>query len=349
MGSNAIATQASTLSVVNDDPIMRDTQLWRVVSSGDLAGLSDEQKAAYYLFRCRQEGLNPASQPFVYMKQQGKEILYGGKTAADQLRKLHGITLRIVSKERIDDVYVVTVEATAPDGRTDSDIGAVTLGNLKGDALANALMKAITKAKRRATYSICGTGVLDETELDTIPGVQRLDADPAASAAPVREAARSEPLPMAGEVVDQQTGEILTPRTPQIDPKQRALELAELLREKREGLGWSVAALQAVAANEGHNLRTNEGLEAMWRYLSDLSAVMDRIKDTGDQLGWMAMQVAEQAELGGYNLHSLEQAKIFLEEMQALKRSALDGPDDEDYEQGDLIDAETAPIDWSER
>ena len=39
---------------------------------------------------------------------------------------------------------------------------------LKGDALANALMKAETKAKRRVTLSIAGLGWLDETELDTI-------------------------------------------------------------------------------------------------------------------------------------------------------------------------------------
>lgn len=346
MSSSAVAvTHNSNLSVVNEDPIMRDTQLWRVVSSGDLSTLTDKQKAEYYLYRCRQEGLNPASQPFVYMKQQGKEILYGGKTAADQLRKIHGITLRIVSKERIDDVYVVTVEATAPDGRTDSDIGAVTLGNLKGDALANALMKAITKAKRRATYSICGTGVLDETELDAIPGVQRLDAPESAVDAPARRASRHDAVP--AEVVDRETGEILTPAPNQIDPRQRALDLAELLRGKREDLGWSVAALQAVAANEGHNLRTIEGLEAMWRYLIDLSAVMDSIKDTGNQLGWHAFQIAEQAELGGYDLKSLEQARIFLDEMQELKRATLDGPD-EDPAQGVLLDADVVRVDpWA--
>jgi hypothetical protein len=41
-----------------------------------------------------------------------------------------------------------------------------------GDVLANALMKAETKAKRRVTLSLAGLGWLDETELDTIPGVR---------------------------------------------------------------------------------------------------------------------------------------------------------------------------------
>ena len=46
--------------------------------------------------------------------------------------------------------------------------GAVPIAGLKGEEFANALMKAETKAKRRATLSICGLGVLDETEVETI-------------------------------------------------------------------------------------------------------------------------------------------------------------------------------------
>jgi hypothetical protein len=66
-------------------------------------------------------------------------------------------------------VYVVTASGQDRTGRTDTSTGAVTIGTLKGDALANALMKAETKAKRRLTLSICGLGILDETEIETIP------------------------------------------------------------------------------------------------------------------------------------------------------------------------------------
>jgi hypothetical protein len=51
----------------------------------------------------------------------------------------------------------------------DAAKGAVSVQGLKGEALANALMKAETKAKRRATLSICGLGFLDETEIEDIP------------------------------------------------------------------------------------------------------------------------------------------------------------------------------------
>jgi hypothetical protein len=50
----------------------------------------------------------------------------------------------------------------------DSSIGAVSVDGLKGDDLANAMMKAETKSKRRVTLSICGLGMLDETEIETI-------------------------------------------------------------------------------------------------------------------------------------------------------------------------------------
>ena len=48
-------------------------------------------------------------------------------------------------------------------------MGAVSTAGLKGEALANSMMKATTKSKRRVTLSICGLGMLDETEIDSIP------------------------------------------------------------------------------------------------------------------------------------------------------------------------------------
>jgi len=59
-----------------------------------------------------------------------------------------------------------------PDGRTDTDDGAVAVAGLQGEAHANALMKTVTKAKRRVTLSILGLGMLDESEAETIPGAR---------------------------------------------------------------------------------------------------------------------------------------------------------------------------------
>ena len=172
--TNAIATQPDQAEVIE-----------QVVIAGDLARLNPAQRVTYYRQVCDSLGLNPFTRPFDYITLNGKLTLYAKRDAADQLRKLHGVSVQIVSRERVDDVYVVTAHAAMPDGRSDESIGAVTIINLKGDALANALMKAETKAKRRVTLSIVGLGWLDETEIETIR-----DARPV--------------------MVDTETGEILT-------------------------------------------------------------------------------------------------------------------------------------------
>ncbi len=140
----------------------------QVAIVGDLSKLSPDQRMAYYGEVCRSVGLNPLTRPFQYIQLNGKLTLYTTRDGTDQLRRLRGVSIAIVGRERIEDVYVVTARATTPDGRSDESTGAVALGNLKGENLANALMKAETKAKRRVTLSICGLGWLDESELDTV-------------------------------------------------------------------------------------------------------------------------------------------------------------------------------------
>src|SRR5215510_4467331 len=146
--------------------------LEQVLIGGDLSGLTPQQRADYYGAVCRALGLNPLTKPFEYLTLNGKLRLYALRDCADQLRRLHGISIHIVTRERLGDIYIVTARAKDRTGREDESTGAVALGSLKGDALANALMKAETKAKRRVTLSLAGLGWLDETELATIPGVQ---------------------------------------------------------------------------------------------------------------------------------------------------------------------------------
>lgn len=137
-----------------------------VLVRGDLSALTEEQRLSYYNNVCHSLGLNPLTKPFEYIKLNNKLVLYAKRDATDQLRKLYKVSVAITSRERLEDCYVVTAQASTPDGRTDESIGAVLVGNLKGEALANVLMKAETKAKRRVTLSICGMGILDETEIE---------------------------------------------------------------------------------------------------------------------------------------------------------------------------------------
>lgn len=136
--------------------------------TGDLSKLNETQRLSLYKSICESLGLNPLTKPFEYMMLGGKLVLYAKRDCGDQLRKLHRISVVIVTREKIDDIFTVCARATTPDGRTDESIGAVNVAGLRGDNLANALMKAETKAKRRVTLSICGLGFLDESELETI-------------------------------------------------------------------------------------------------------------------------------------------------------------------------------------
>lgn len=136
---------------------------------GDLSKLSSEERVSYYNAVCSSVGLNMLTKPFEYINLNGALKLYARKDATDQLRQIHGVSVRILDKQQVGDLYIVTVEATDNKGRVDTSMGAVSLKGLGGEILANTLMKAETKAKRRVTLSLCGLGMLDETEVEDIP------------------------------------------------------------------------------------------------------------------------------------------------------------------------------------
>ena len=149
-----------------------DNALLKLVSDGDCSRLTDEQKLQYYNARCEAAGLDPRTQPFQFIKMDGKLVLYAVKECSAQLSRIHGIRCTIVDKGDILGVYQVTVKAVCADGRETEDIGAVSIDGIKNKVLANALMKCVTKAKRRAILSVCGLGMLDESELETIPNAE---------------------------------------------------------------------------------------------------------------------------------------------------------------------------------
>jgi len=158
-------------------PVMEAQTLEDVLASGDLSKLTPEQRVAYYFRVCETLRLNPYTRPFDYITLNGKRVLYAKRDATDQLRQIRNITLTVTDKRIEDDLYIVTVRATDGRSRSDEDFGAVSIAGLKGEARANAILKAITKAKRRVTLSICGMGMSDESEVVTIPGAVTEDLE----------------------------------------------------------------------------------------------------------------------------------------------------------------------------
>jgi len=140
---------------------------------GDLSKLSPEERLRYYQEVCHSLGLNQLTKPFDYILLNGKLTLYAKRDATDQLRKVHGVSIVITSREVIDGVYIVTAKGTDLSGRVDESTGVVSVEGLKGEAKANAFMKCETKAKRRVTLSLCGLGLLDETEIESIQTVEK--------------------------------------------------------------------------------------------------------------------------------------------------------------------------------
>lgn len=173
-----------------DEPVS-PAVLEQVLAGGDISKLSAKQRLEYLQAVCRSVGLNPLTRPIEFINLSGRVVPYAKKECTDQLRQLRRISITIVSRVCEDGIYTVTARATTPDGRTDEDVGSVVVANLKGDHLANATMKAHTKAKRRVTLSICGLSILDESELDTVT--------------------QARPLPMADDFDVTDDGEVLDP------------------------------------------------------------------------------------------------------------------------------------------
>ena len=155
------------------------TVLSKIMLDNDLSSLTPGERLTYVQQLSQHMGLNPFTQPLQFIQfQTGMLSLYATKNCADQLRDIRKVSIDKVEAEEINGYCKVTVygsirDPNHPDGlRKDSDFGVVPLTRngkpLEGEAYANALMKAVTKAKRRFTLSICQLGFMDETEMVTV-------------------------------------------------------------------------------------------------------------------------------------------------------------------------------------
>lgn len=155
---NALTTQNGTA------PEVSLSNIQSVILNSDLSKITEVERLNYYASVCESLGLNPLTKPFEFITLNSKLVMYASRNCTEQLRNTRRVALKIVSRETIGTVYVVTAQAMLLDGRTDESTGAVNTENLKGEALANAMMKAETKAKRRVTLSICGLSMMDASE-----------------------------------------------------------------------------------------------------------------------------------------------------------------------------------------
>ena len=142
----------------------------KVFLSGDLSVLNSTEIASYYNDFCKHLGLNPMTQPFSIISKGNVKKLYANKSASEQLRKINSISI-IETDRKVENGFIFyEVKGRDGDGRIDTGLAVVPLPTSGNDNIANAFMKAETKAKRRLTLSLSGLGMIDETEASTIKG-----------------------------------------------------------------------------------------------------------------------------------------------------------------------------------
>lgn len=164
----AIAVREET-AITRANPEEVAGALQRILATGDLSKLTNEQRVATYLQQCSTLGLNPISRPFDWLILDNKLVLYPNKSCAEQLRRIHQISVKVTRFEVVgsdgnDPMVVCTVEGRRPNGQTDEATKYVSLMGsrqgqtyrLKGKDLANAYAKVETAAKRRLALSMIG-------------------------------------------------------------------------------------------------------------------------------------------------------------------------------------------------
>lgn len=142
------------------------------VVNGDLGSLNPEQRVEYYKQVCDSLQLNYLTHPLdFYTGENNRVYLEINKEGAAQLRKIHSISIIGLTRDIVEGICVFTATGSiGNNGRVDSATGAVALQSLPADQKANAIMAAETKAKRRLTVSLAGSGLLGSDERETIPG-----------------------------------------------------------------------------------------------------------------------------------------------------------------------------------
>lgn len=161
------STALENVNVSTSLATIRD-EVAKVIIKGDLGSLTENELLQYYTQLCGLYNLDPNARPFEILTLKGKKVLYVTRNGTEQLRKNNGISCVPVASKVVDGIYVVETRVYDKAGREDYGTGAVPIRGLTPDDFANAIMKAETKSKRRATLSISGLGMLDESELDTL-------------------------------------------------------------------------------------------------------------------------------------------------------------------------------------
>jgi hypothetical protein len=251
----------------------QEAAIRRLIIHGDLSKLTTEQQENYYEMLCDACGLDWRFRPFDYLKLNGKLVLYANKNCGEQLRQNKKISISLPEKKIEEGVYIVTARAESG-GRHDEATGAVSIEHLKGEQRANAIMKAETKAKRRVTLSFAGLGMLDETEVESIQGAEKIIG--ASSTEPTHaDTLTGKPENKAAQA-EFERKKIADIEKEKIAKNKKRWD--SLPKEIRDGFGWTKDSVDKIISVLDENHDDPELIKAYltskgWRGTADLSEV----------------------------------------------------------------------------
>ena len=225
-----------TSEITKRDEASLSGAIMQEVMGGNLERLTPAQRVELHNAVCHSVGLNPLTHPFDFISfpargnEPAKTILYPNATAFSQLTSMHKLSIDYSDIHEDQERGLIIQWCTVTDGqRTGKDMGVLsTTGRRKdgseyqltGQAYADAMMKVMTKARRRAISAFSGMplngfGGDGETERDPLDGARIVDVStgeilerPAPASLPEREPAYAverapEPVPFDPQTVPQ--------------------------------------------------------------------------------------------------------------------------------------------------
>ena len=126
--------------------------------------LNEEQRADYINYLCGKIGIDPTFRPVDLIKTKNGIKPYLNKGASELIRDIRKISIDDMQIKDVNGMWVATCRVRNAEGRCDTDIGVCLKDGTSASPMNqnDSLMKAVTKAKRRATLSMCGLGAIIE-------------------------------------------------------------------------------------------------------------------------------------------------------------------------------------------
>ncbi len=136
----------------------------------DLSALNEIEQNKWAIEVCEKYKMDILMCPisFIPNPKTNKIIPYLNRAGSEQLIFNHKMKVTVSDPTFVNGICIVKSTVIMPNGVINENIGCVSIDGKKGEELGNCIMKATTKAKRRAVIGAVGLGLLDELEVEDI-------------------------------------------------------------------------------------------------------------------------------------------------------------------------------------